>query len=312
MLIADSTLAGLRTNLVMRFKQSYEADLKDMLFYTMLAAEIPSTSTSNTYPALDVQPRLRQWVGARQLRNIKERSYVLTNVDYEGSFSISANDVADDNIAAYASSVQHLARSARLWPNDLVVAAMVGGAAAVCYDGQFFFDTDHPLEVQGAAATTQSNRNTGTALTAANYESVRNAMMIRKAADGEPMGVRPTHLIVPQGLEATAKRIVKAENVGYVANNSSTATDSNMNFGTAEIMVIPELDASSATTWYLADLSKGLKPFVFQLRKTPNNLVVRNSPTDDNMFETNTVQVGCHGRGAAGYGFWQYIDRCEA
>jgi len=312
MLIADSTLAGLRTNLVMRFKQAYEADLDSMLWYKMLAAEIPSTSTSNTYPALDVLPRLRQWVGARQLRNLKERSYVLTNVDYEESFEISANDVADDNVGSYASAVQHLGRSAKLWPNDLVLAALVGGGAAICYDGQYFFDTDHPLEVQGSAATTQANLHTGTALTAANYETVRSAMKVRKAADGLPMGINPTHLIVPQALEATAKKIVKAENVGYLANSSSTATDSNMNFGTAEIMVIPALDATSTTTWYLADLSKSLKPLLCQVRKSPNQLVVRNSPTDDNMFESNVVQVGVHGRGAGGYGFWQMMDKCEA
>ena len=66
-------------------------------------------------------------------------------------------------------------------------------------------------------------------LTATSYEEARVSMMERKGDYGRPLGIRPTHLVVPPSLEKDALEIVNAERL------SSGAT--NVYRGTAELHV---------------------------------------------------------------------------
>jgi phage major head subunit gpT-like protein len=120
--------------------------------------------------------------------------------------------------------------------------------------------------------------------------------------DGEPLGVDPRLLIVPPQLEKEALEIVAAE------RNSSGAT--NVLRGTAEVLVVPEL-ANEGTVWYLADVSKGIMPLVFQMRQEPV-ITAMDQPTDEGVFSENQMRVGVKARGAAGYGLWWLIARAAA
>lgn len=312
MFIQSSTLAAARVAIDAVFMESYQQVAEQDLWYNQLSTERPSKGASNIYPFLALFPRLRKWLGPRHLNNLVTKDYTLTNEDYEVSLGIKVNDVEDDNLGVYDMGIKQLGRSARLWPNDLVYAAIAAGGSTVCYDGQYFFDDDHPLVVPGAADTTQSNLHTGTALTAANYVTTRTTMATRKGEDGKPLGLRPGALIVPPSLEITAKRIVESDLAGYNQNSSSNATDTNVLKGTAKVIVIPDLEGNSSTTWYLADLSWPLKPFITQIRRAPNRVDVLDKPTDKDYFDSKLIKVGVDGRGAAGYALWQLIDKCTA
>ena len=312
MLISNATLNSLRTGIKAQFTEGLAQISREMQWYLDLAEVVTSNDKLETYPITDRLPRLREWVGPRSVRNLIEHSYQLTNKTYELTYSISVNDLEDGKFHNLNTWLRDSGRQAGLWPNGLIYDALINGDVSVCYDGQFFFDTDHPLEVQGEAATTEANLHAGSALTPATYETVRLAMMSRKSSDGKPMGIMPTHLIVPAALEATGKRILETEMVGYLYNTNSTATDTNIWRGTAKLMVIPELDANSTTTWYLADLSKGFKPFMAQIRKRPDSPTIMNQPNDPNVFDDDEVKVGYKARGAGGYGLWQLIDQCNA
>ncbi|MTV64490.1 Mu-like prophage major head subunit gpT family protein, partial [Streptococcus pneumoniae] len=85
--------------------------------------------------------------------------------------------------------------------------------------------------------------------------------------------------------------ITRATNAGYLLNAASTAQDDNILKGTATVLVIPELEADSSTTWYLADTTKPVKPFIFQQRRMPNRIDVMNKPTDPNVFSDRVVKV---------------------
>jgi len=70
-------------------------------------------------------------------------------------------------------------------------------------------------------------------LTAANYEAARIALQTQYRPDGSPLGVRPTHLIVAPGQEATARRLLEAE--------LDTGGQTNIWRGTAQLIVSPYL-----------------------------------------------------------------------
>jgi phage major head subunit gpT-like protein len=56
--------------------------------------------------------------------------------------------------------------------------------------------------------------------------------------------------------------------------------------------------------WMLIDNSKGLMPFLFQLRSAPV-ITPRMLDTDPAVFDRDAFTWGIRARGAAGYGFWQ-------
>jgi phage major head subunit gpT-like protein len=70
-------------------------------------------------------------------------------------------------------------------------------------------------------------------LNAANYEAARGAILGMKGDYGRPLGLKPTHLIVPPSLEGAAMEILNAE------RDAAGAT--NVWKGTAELAVVPWL-----------------------------------------------------------------------
>lgn len=71
------------------------------------------------------------------------------------------------------------------------------------------------------------------ALSAANYAAARAAMMSLKNESGVPLGITPTHLVVPPTLESAGRILLK--------NMNDAAGATNPWFGTAELVVVPWL-----------------------------------------------------------------------
>jgi phage major head subunit gpT-like protein len=86
--------------------------------------------------------------------------------------------------------------------------------------------------------------------------------------------------------------------------------ESNVWRNSAELLVSPQL-ANQATTWYLADTSRPIKPLVFQQRKAPE-FVSRTDLASDNVFHSKTFEFGVDSRGAAGYSLWFLMARAIA
>jgi phage major head subunit gpT-like protein len=74
---------------------------------------------------------------------------------------------------------------------------------------------------------------------------------------------------------------------------------------------VSNLTAGAGTPWYVLDLSRALKPIIFQQRKAPN-FVARDRETDDNVFTRKTFEYGVDSRGNVGFGFWQMAHKSKA
>jgi phage major head subunit gpT-like protein len=53
-----------------------------------------------------------------------------------------------------------MGRAAQQFPDELIFRLLKSGASTVCYDGQFFFNTDHPVYSDTDVVTSVSNINT--------------------------------------------------------------------------------------------------------------------------------------------------------
>jgi phage major head subunit gpT-like protein len=56
--------------------------------------------------------------------------------------------------------------------------------------------------------------------------------------------------------------------------------------------------------WYVMDLSRSLRPMIFQNRKA-DNFVAKTAETDENVFNADAFVWGVDNRRNAGFGFWQ-------
>ncbi len=293
--ITRGNINAVFTSFATRYQSAYgEAST----WFERVSTTVPSGSRSTKQIWLSLLPRMREWVGERIAHNLSANEYELKNKDYELTVEVERNDIMDDQLGVYAPIVDHIGRSAKKHPDDLMVDLFRNGnaAASVTYDGKPFFATDHPVSMSDATA--QANYGTSTALNATNYAAKRAAMMTYKGEDGRPLGIVPNLLVVPPQLEATARTILNADMV----SDGAGAGISNVHRGSADLLVIPELSVD-ATAWYLLDTSKVIKPFVFQQRMQPN-FVKKTEVTDDNVFYLKKFIMGVDSRDVGGYGLW--------
>lgn len=113
--------------------------------YQKIAMTVPSTSKSNTYGWLGQFPQFREWIGSRAIEKMKAYGYSIVNKTFEGTVAISRDDFEDDNLGIYSPLFQEMGRAAAAQPDELVFAALRDGVKTACYDGQNFFDTEHPV-----------------------------------------------------------------------------------------------------------------------------------------------------------------------
>lgn len=110
-----------------------------------VATQVPSTTSENEYGWLGQFPGMREWVGDRVVKNIKQHGYVIRNKTFEDTVAVPREAIEDDQFGVYTPLVSELGRAAAEHPDELAFAVFASGFTSVCYDGQFFFDTDHPV-----------------------------------------------------------------------------------------------------------------------------------------------------------------------
>lgn len=311
--VTDSTLSAITTGYNVQFRQGLTA-MTQAMPWMMIANETTSTDATTVYPIKGRAAKMREWKGARVAREHQIYGYSLPNKKFEDTILVQLTDIEDDKYALYNSQMQDLGAAAGRLPYDEVVAAVIAGDSTACYDGEYFFDTDHPQDPFGGSSTTWSNDLSSQSLTAANVQETRAAMQVLKDADGTILGVNPTHIIVPAALQKTAEEIVRGstilQSVGTAGTDLAATAPSNVLAGQLGLIVIPELDADSATTWYMADLSKPVKPLFWQWRVRPE--FQRLTRDSQHAFEHDAVKFGARARGAAGYALPQLMFRCAA
>jgi len=126
--------------------------------YGMIATTVPSTTLKEQYKWLGMIAGLRRWVGDRVVNSLATHGYEIENLDYEDTIAVDKNDIEDDSFGVFAPMFTMMGVAVSAHPDELVWAQLAAGFATACYDGQYFFDTDHP--VLDAAGTPASVANT--------------------------------------------------------------------------------------------------------------------------------------------------------
>jgi len=271
-----------------------------------------SDQASETYPWLDQVPALREWVGGRNARGFLENGVTIENKHFEATIEIALKDMRRDKTAQIRARISELAeRGSTHWAR-LLSLLLVNGESTVCYDGQYFFDTDHAEGSSGAQSndiTTDISALPATvhgSATAPSPEEMQQAILASVSKmytfvddKGEPLNETASSflVVVPVGLSQAA---LAALSMVRAAAASTFAID-NFNLGLA---INPRLTASGWTDKFVTIRTDGsIKPFIRQ-EETEPGLKVKDENSEF-AFDNDAVQFGIDTWRNVGYGRWQ-------
>ena len=160
-IITGTLLKNLFVSFNAAFKQGF-GNAKPM--WQKVAMRVASTSKSSTYGWLGQWPGFREWVGDRVVHDMKTHEYSITNKHWESTVGVNRDDIEDDEIGVYSPMFEEMGRASNVFPDQLIFNLLAAGFSTSCYDGQNFFDSDHPVypNTDGTGtATTVSNMQTG-------------------------------------------------------------------------------------------------------------------------------------------------------
>lgn len=189
--------------------------------WNRIATEVPSSTRSQEYGWLGQFPNVREWLGDRVIHGVEAHDYTIKNREWELTVGVKRPDIEDDNHGMYAPMFEEMGRSTSAHPDQLAFGLLKQGFDTACYDGQPFFDTDHPVLDENGNETSVSNSGGG-----------------------------------------------------------------------------------SGTPWFLIDDTRGLKPVIYQQRRS-FDFVALDDPADERVFTKNEFVYGSYGRSNVGFGFWQ-------
>ena len=297
MIINASALANVFTAFSAVFNKAFQ---DTETWHEQVAMTVPATTRIVDYKFLLDFPTVREWIGDRQISSMEAKSFQVQTKDYEATIEIERNDLEDEQLGLYNPIIAAMAEQAKRHPEILIGGLLKNGASSLCYDGQNFFSTSHPVgtktasnfdnggntpwflidqtravkpfifqlrrapqlvrmdradqehvfihkkfrygvDYRGAAAygLWQMAYCSSQELSTTNYASARAAMMSLTNADGWPLGIKPTLLVVPPALEGKAREILNAQFLVGVSTPGKAVT--NIWQGSANLLVVPEL-----------------------------------------------------------------------
>lgn len=297
MIVNKSALDGVFLNLKTTFNRALQAATPE---WEKIAMKVTSTSSENRYKWMERFPAMRKWVGEKVVKQLKAQGYTLVNDDFEATIEVDRNDIADDNLGIYGPEAEMAGYSSAHLPDELVFDLVNLGFTELAYDGQPFFDTDHPVGKKDGSVVSVSNKGTAAlsfatlALAQASFGAARTALRKMKDDEERPLNIKPNILLVPAALEDTATALMTVDRLEDGKPNPYK--------NAAEVVVSSRL--TSDTAWFLMDTTKPVKPVIFQERMAPV-FVSQTDMASESVFMQRKFRFGAEARGAAGFSFWQ-------
>lgn len=284
-----------------------------------LGMTFQSDQESETYKWLGMAPAMREWIGGRQSKGFRENGITITNKLFEATLGVPVDWLRRDKTGQLTVRIDEMAgRSVTHW-QSLLSALIVGAESGVCYDGQYFFDTDHS---EGASGT-QANSITvdisaapgllhGTA-TMPSPEEIRamvlagtEKMLGFKDDQGEPMNEMARHFLVmvPTSYFTAAAAALSNPVLGGGDTNVLTNLDG-YNF---HLAVNPRLTWTDKLALFRADGS--VKPFILQEEEGVKIAAIAEGSELE--FRERRHEYGITAIRNVGYGYWQQACLIQA
>ena len=281
---------------------------------TLLSNSFRSDQSGEDYKWLGMSPAMREWVGGRQAKGLRDNAYTIRNKAFESTLEISIDDLRRDKTGQIMVRIGEQVDRANAHWAKLLSTLIIAGESAYCYDGQLYFDTDHDEGSSGTQSNDISVTIAGLPLPATAHGSttapapeelmhaiLQGAQSILGFVDdqGEPMNenARQFMVMVPVPFWKAAIAAVGAQNLAGGATNIITTADG---FG-FQVQVNPRLTWTTKFAVFRTD--GNVKPFIRQ-EEVPVEVsaIAEGSELE---FNERVPRYGLYASGNVGYGYWQ-------
>lgn len=272
-----------------------------------------SDQASETYKFLGQSPAMREWIGGRQAKGFSGQGLTIVNKDYEATIEIAVKDARRDKTSQIDARIaEFYSRSQTHWAS-LLSTLLINGPSTTCYDGQYFFDTDHS---EGSSGTQDNDITVDISALPAGVHGVVTAPSVEefqqsvlkaiaqilsfKDDQGEPMNenARRFLVVVPVALYLTA--------VASVSGLTTAALQQNLNPNliaglTVDVQMNPRLTWTDSFAVFRTD--SPIKAFI---RQTELEVELKaKAEGSEYEFDNNAWQFGIDAARGVGYGYWQ-------
>ncbi|CDZ32208.1 Mu-like prophage major head subunit gpT [Neorhizobium galegae bv. officinalis] len=139
------------------FKTSFQKGFSGVAsMYASVATVVTSTASEETYGWLGDMPKLREWIGDRHIKGLTSKGYSIKNRKFESTVTVPRDDIEDDKLGLYGPRFEFLGSAAASHPDEIVFELINSAVDATCYDGQNFFDVDHPVGKPGSVTSVEN------------------------------------------------------------------------------------------------------------------------------------------------------------
>ncbi|MGG7567734.1 Mu-like prophage major head subunit gpT family protein [Rhodovulum sp. DZ06] len=140
------------------YRDSYD---RTPVHHERVAMTVPSSARDETYGWFGQFPNLREWVGPRHVHSLSTSSFTILNRTFESTVEVPRNTISDDRLGIFKPMFAEMGVTARTHPDELLFSLLKDGFTSECYDGQYFFDADHPVVDAEGDTVSVSNTDGG-------------------------------------------------------------------------------------------------------------------------------------------------------
>lgn len=276
-----------------------------------VASVFNSDRLTEEYRWLGNIPAMREWIGSRKEQPIRSDVYRLTNKPYESTLAVYREELRRDKTGQLLIRIGEQAAAAVSHWEELLSALIIAGETTdLCYDGQFYFDTDH---VSGASGT-QTNDLTATEVPAANVgtttaptstelsniflQMVQHLYSLKDDV-GQPINqnAKSFLVMVPTAFWAAAAQVLTKEFLTQGVSNP--ARDIGINF---EVVQNPRLTWTTKLAMFRMD--GAMKPLIMQSEQEMLIQSLQDGSEED--FKNRRFLYGISNWRTVGFGLWQH------
>jgi len=290
----------------------YLADVTDGSWVGNLSMPFDSDQASEEYAWLGASPAMREWVGGRQAKGFRENGLTIANKKFEATVEILGDWLRRDKTSQVRQRIMQLAGRANTHWAKLLSTLIANGAAATCYDGQYFFDTDHS---EGDSGTQDNDLSIDISdLPAAKHgtttvpspEEMQQCIIKAVAAilgflddQGEPMNedARSFTVMTPISLWIPAKNALGMQLLGSGESSQLDLRDFNLSVtGNARL--------TSWTSQFAVFRADGANKPLIRQEEVPLQVSAKGEGSELE-FDEDKHQYGIWASRNVGYGYWQ-------
>jgi phage major head subunit gpT-like protein len=262
---------------------------------TSWATDLGMTATSNAiktiYPFPIFAAGYHEFKGEIKYRSLYDRQISMRGKQWQDGVTEKAAVIEAGDFMGWGEQPAAMALEARRLPNTIVAAMLASnsfaGPALEIYRNpddssadivKALFASDHRYNVLDASVGTFDNTDIHDALDDDFLTEQKEYFRGLKGPNGQPLGLRMTHLLVPASLEEQARKLLESDILVEAVLNGSTVVGgvgvANRHKGTVTLVVADELQEGTNPYVYALALNKpGMKPWIVQTTGAAEELV---------------------------------------